>query len=274
MAARTRRGSTVAAPASTPAPAPPRVTAPAGTAVSSLVARPSVACAHAECRRGPALGFSHCCKECADWGPSFHTAACPRPPPSPSSGQASASQAAEVIILDDDDTADDTGDSDDDGIELIDPDAPTVVSAGAGAAAVPKPAPPPPDAALVVGTYECAICYESVKGSAALGCTVCRTAPPWHAGCAKGSQWASSCMSCNNETVGPWAGPQSTAATGAPAPVTIDVDLSPARRGKRRRLSQQQRQRTSSSVGSSVGSSAAAPDGDAVIEIEDDDDGR
>ena len=119
----------------------------------------------------------------------------------------------------------------------------------------------------MVGTYECAICYESVKGSAALGCTVCKTAPPWHAECAKGSQWVTLCMSCNNETVAPWAGPQSTAATGAPAPVTIDVDLSPspakrpARRGKRRRLSQHQRS-----------SAAAAPDSDGVIEVEDDDD--
>ena len=58
---------------------------------ASLTITPGSVCDHAECSRAAAAGFSHCCKECASWGPKFHTAECTqecdvaaRPPAVPS----------------------------------------------------------------------------------------------------------------------------------------------------------------------------------------------
>lgn len=111
------------------------------------------------------------------------------------------------------------------------------------------------------GSYDCAICSESVKGTAALRCSQC-SCNPFHLLCVAGSSFADTCPQCSGKTVERWR--RSCDFVGASAAVRIDMTkdadstadhhAAVARQEKRGRG-----RRLDSSAEAAVTSAAAAP---------------
>ena len=69
------------------------------------------------------------------------------------------------------------------------------------------------------GTYACGVCSESVRGTAAVKCSLC-SANPVHWACVAGTKYAGRCATCDGATMEAWRG----ASTGTAAPSEI-IDL-------------------------------------------------
>ena len=72
------------------------------------------------------------------------------------------------------------------------------------------------------GAYDCVICSESVRGTAALQCSKC-SSNPFHHRCVAGSFFVETCPQCAGKTVVPWSGVGTLFAFTAPV---ASIDLS------------------------------------------------
>ena len=73
----------------------------------------------------------------------------------------------------------------------------------------------------VDGSYACVICYESVRGMAALCCARC-SSNPFHASCVDGTGFAEMCPQCAGKTVVAWTGRDAGSAAAAAAAIVIE----------------------------------------------------